>query len=1470
MRRILTIANSLLLLVAASTTLLAQGSLRTFGVGRLDMDDNSGNHLFITNRTGTVGIDATGLLSGSFPSNCAILDLSSVTKGFLPPRMTTAQELAICGGTPTEGLIVYNTTTHALDVYSGASWTPVAGWSLAGNTVPVSGGTGLNQSFLGTLNGQDLVLATNVGAAGSGVGERMRITAAGNVGISATGAPFTAAQLFHVGGAVATLPNNAVPNVRFNSVGGTPQTAPALNLANDGIIIGGNLGDLTKYDITTVVGTAGWLRTGNTVLDGNNKFGTLNDIAVNMVTNNTTVMTLGNSAAGNNVGIKTAPTAGSALTVGGNLAVTAGGATIAGGLTVQSGAVQIVPFSTGIVHSNGAGVLSSSAVNLAGGATEVINILPIANGGTNGTAAPTAGAVAYGNGTAYAFTAVGTTGMTLHSNGAGVPTWSTINLASAAEVSGILPIANGGTNGTAAPTAGAVAYGTGTAYAFTAAGTTGMTLHSNGAGAPTWSLVNLASATEVTGILPVGNGGTGLAALAAGSLLYGSGASPMNTLGIGGNGTVLTSNGAVPSWNALTTNASLTGNGTTSSFAINLSNTNNWAVNQNFNAGITFTGATSPLVTNGTAGTSGDLLTSNGAGNSASWNSIAALGLVKSCALPTVNRVAMFTALSPTTICDAPLSVTGSDVTALGNLTVTNNVTVNGLNANQPVKTNGTKQLVSAAINLAGGATEVTGVLPIANGGTNGTAAPTAGGAAYGTGTAYAFTAAGVTGQTLHSNGAGAPTWSLVNLASTTEVTGILPVPNGGTGNSTLTANAVLLGNGVSPITSVGPGAANTFFVTAAGPAPSWNAFNHDATLLGNAIGSALGIDLAHANTWSATQTYSAGVTLSGATSPLTASGSAGNNGDIFKSNGAGATPAWVSPASLGLVNACGGAVVNTITMFTGATTICNSPLTVTGANVAGSGTITAATGLVATTGGLTVSAGGINNTGGLTSSGATTLTALGLGVVHSSAGGLLSSSPVVLTSEVSGILPIANGGTNGTAAPTAGGAAYGDGTAYAFTAAGITGQTLHSNGAGAPTWSTVNLASATEVSGVLPIANGGTNGTAAPTAGGVAYGDGTAYAFTAAGTAGQTLHSNGAGAPTWSAVNLASAEVTGVLPIANGGTNSSTALNNNRIMVSSGGAIVEAAALTNGQLLIGSTGGAPVAGTLTPTANQTTVTNGAGTITIGTAQDIAAVSTPTFAGLTLNGALNVTAGGATITGGTTLNNGTTVNTFLNLTGAGTELRMNGNAGTAGQFLISQGAGATPIWSTVSMVTTAQGTANQVFVNGDLAPHSGAITISLPQNIATTSSPQFASMTITTGGVTITNGGLTVSAGGAAITGNTTITGATTANGRLVTQAAIANQSITVQALGAAYNVGVNDYIVVCTNAGAGNVNLPAANALAGRTLIIKSRGAGNVNIVPAGADQIDGAAGLAIIGGGNGVRTLVSDGAANWYVIGN
>jgi hypothetical protein len=50
-----------------------------------------------------------------------------------------------------------------------------------------------------------------------------------------------------------------------------------------------------------------------------------------------------------------------------------------------------------------------------------------------------------------------------------------------------IAINRGGTNGTATPTAGAIAYGTGTAYAFSSAGSSGQVLVSGGTGSPTWA-----------------------------------------------------------------------------------------------------------------------------------------------------------------------------------------------------------------------------------------------------------------------------------------------------------------------------------------------------------------------------------------------------------------------------------------------------------------------------------------------------------------------------------------------------------------------------------------------------------------------------------------------------------------------------------------------------------------------------------------------------------------------------------------------------------------------------------------------------------------------------------------------------------------------------------------------------------------------------------------------------------------------
>ena len=113
-----------------------------------------------------------------------------------------------------------------------------------------------------------------------------------------------------------------------------------------------------------------------------------------------------------------------------------------------------------------------------------------------------------------------------------------------------------------------------------------------------------------------------------------------------------------------------------------------------------------------------------------------------------------------------PVASGGTGSTSAAFVNLASNVT-----GTLPIANGGTGTTSTTFTNLT---TNVTGTLPIANGGTNSTSTPTAGGAIYGTGTAFAVTAAGTSGQVLTSAGSGAPSWqspasgSLVLLVTTT------------------------------------------------------------------------------------------------------------------------------------------------------------------------------------------------------------------------------------------------------------------------------------------------------------------------------------------------------------------------------------------------------------------------------------------------------------------------------------------------------------------------------------------------------------------------------------------------------------------------------------------------------------------------------------------------------------------------------
>lgn len=498
-------------------------------------------------------------------------------------------------------------------------------------------------------------------------------------------------------------------------------------------------------------------------------------------------------------------------------------------------------------------------------------VVPVTSGGTGLSTIPTDGQLLIGNGTGYTLNTLGYGAGISVTNGAGtvvvantgvlsniagtgisvssatgdvtvantgVLSWSggTTGLTpatattGAVTLAGTLGIANGGTNGTSTPTAGAVPYGTGTSYAFTAAGTAGQVLTSAGAGVPTWTTPTTGTVTSVGLAMPVQFTVTNSPVTSSGTLTAAFTTQSANSLFAGPTSGA----GAVPTFRALTTAdipALPYGTGTVTSVGLSLPSI------------MTVSG--SPVTSSGTL--TGTLTTqavnaifagpSSGAAAAPTFRAlttadIPALSYVSSVS-GTTGRITSTGGLTP--IIDLASGVitagTTGSITAIPVITVDTYGRVTSITtaANPQGTVTSVAATVPSVLSISGSPITSSGTLaitysgtalPVANGGTGITTTPTNGQIPIGNGTNY--TAATITAGT---------NIAITNGAGSISVATSIPVPSvtvyaSGSGTYTTPANTKYIvvemvggggggaGSGASPNTVPGSAGGTTTFGT--------------------------------------------------------------------------------------------------------------------------------------------------------------------------------------------------------------------------------------------------------------------------------------------------------------------------------------------------------------------------------------------------------------------------------------------------------------------------------------------------------------------------------------------------------------------------------------------------------------------------------------------------------------------------------
>jgi microcystin-dependent protein len=660
-----------------------------------------------------VGINS----DGSAPHSSAMLDIKSTSGGILIPRMTAAQKEVI--SSPATGLLIYQTNdTPGFYYFNGSLWVSIGTGSVS-ETDPVFGASAANG-----------ITGTNITNWNSAFGWGNHASAGYLTSFSETDPVFSVSAAFGI--SAGDISNwNALTSSQWTTSGsdiyyntgnvGVGTTTPGYQIHVK------NTGGSAYEMIESSASHAGFLM--------KSSFGTESIIKSDATTGNLFLEVPGGTPRlvvnqlNGNVGIGTSTPA-YKLDVNGSIngsSVTINGTPVASSTdtywsTAGSGKIQYSGGNVGIgvtnptnkldvdgdVNVTGTFRINGTAMSGTGTVTSVS-----AGNGMNFTAVTTTGSVVLGTPSTLTSTTTNSVSGTTHSHAitTQLPSSSTagVMLQSGAKTSG------GFYGGITAPSNTTRANYDGYLYA--------TRFYGDG------SQLTGVTASGYSGTLGVANGGTGLISYTIGDLTYASATTTLSKLADVATGNALISGGvgAAPSWEkiGLTTHVSGTlpvGNGGTGTAT---------APTQ---YGVVYASTTS-IYASTTAGTTGQVLTSNGT-SAPTWSSN--IGGNATTATTATNLAGGTAGTIPW---QSAAGATGFTVAGTSGYLLKSN----GTSAPTWIQT-----------------------VPVANGGTGTTTAPVQGGVIYGTSTtAMASTAAGTAGQVLTSNGTSTPAWTTIGVAPT-------------------------------------------------------------------------------------------------------------------------------------------------------------------------------------------------------------------------------------------------------------------------------------------------------------------------------------------------------------------------------------------------------------------------------------------------------------------------------------------------------------------------------------------------------------------------------------------------------------------------------------------------------------------------------------------------------------------------------